>query len=291
MSHVVIKQLAHFRRGFASFLIIITTSPASVGDGFCTFQISSPYQAGDTTIRILLPDDFNRHKKYRALYVLPVHEDGTFKHGDGLVEIKKHGFHNRYQLICVAPGFTSKPWFADHDLNPEKKDESHILKTVIPFVENRFPLQSDSHGRLLLGFSKSGWGAATLLLRNPKTFYRAAAWDPGSRIDTGPMEESERAQRIADSWGSTENFETYRLSNLIKTRGKELGPEARLLYMNTAGPRALCGAKIHQILVENQVPHRYTIEPKRKHAWDSGWIPQAITFLADTTAERKSTKP
>ncbi len=247
--------------------------------GFHTDQIWSPYQAGKTRLRILLPDDFDLRQTYRVLYVLPVHEDGIEKHGDGLVEIKKHGFHNQYQLICVAPGYTSQPWYADHDLNPNKQDESHLLKTVIPFIEKRYPVQADAQGRLLIGFSKSGWGAATLLLRNPSVFYRAAAWDPGIRVDTGPIEEDQRAERIAREWGSRENFEANRLSNLIKTRGKELGDEARLFYINTQGTRGMGGVEIHRLLVEHDIPHRYLMEPYRKHAWDSGWIPAAMEFL------------
>lgn len=247
--------------------------------GFRTAKIWSPHQAGETTLRVLLPDDFDLRKKYRVLYVLPVSEDGNSRHGDGLIEIKKHGFHNQHQLICVAPSFTSQPWYADHDLTPSQQDESHLLKTVIPFIEKRYPVQATAKGRLLIGFSKSGWGAAALLLRNPKLFYRAAAWDSGIRVDTGPMEADERDKRIARNWGTAANFEANRLSNLIKTRGTELGNEARLFYFNTEGPRASGGVEIHRLLVEKRIPHRYVMEPKRKHAWDSGWIPEAIDFL------------
>ncbi|MCR9294504.1 MAG: sulfatase-like hydrolase/transferase [bacterium] len=247
--------------------------------GFHTYQIRSPYQSGTTSLRVLLPDNFDLRKRYRVLYVLPVHEDGNFKHGDGLAEIKKRDLHNQHELICVAPAYTSEPWFADHDLNPHKQDESHLLKTVIPFVEKRYPVEPNAHGRLLIGFSKSGWGAATLLLRNPHLFGRAAAWDPGVRVDTGPIEAAQRETRIARDWGSVQNFESYRLSTLIRTRGKDLGLEPRLFYLNTQGPRAMGGVEIHRLLVENQIPHRYVMEPHRAHVWDSGWVPEAVAYL------------
>ena len=140
-------------------------------------------------------------------------------------------------------------------------------------------MQANTNGRLLVGFSKSGWGALSLLLRNPTVFHRAAAWDTGIRVDTGPMSKEERAERIALDWGSAENFETHRLSTLINTRGRELGSEARLFYFNTAGKRATGGVEIHRLLVENQIPHRYVLEPHRRHSWDSGWMPEAIAFL------------
>ena len=211
--------------------------------------------------------------------MLPVHEDGIEKYGDGLVKIKQNGFHDQHQLVCVAPGNTSTPWYVDHDFDPQKQHEIHLLETVIPFLEKRYRVQTDDKTRLLIGFSKSGWGAMTLLLRNPEVFYRAAAWDSGIRVDVGPIEESERDERIAQHWGSNANFEANRLSNLIQRRGNELGKDARLFYFNTEGKRAIGGVAIHRLLVENMVPHRYVLEPHRTNAWDSGWIPDAIDFL------------
>ena len=230
---------------------------------------------------MLLPDDIEEGKRYRVIYVLPVHEDGLRSHGDGLIEIKKHNYHNKFQLICVAPAFTSSPWYADHDLDPQKRDESHILKAVIPFVDKNYSTIASHEGRLLIGFSKSGWGAMTLLLRNPEIFHKAAGWDIGIRVDTGPIEEDDRARRIAINWGTVECFEANRISNLVKSRGKDLGNEARLFYYSTEGIRAIGGVDIHRLLVENEVPHRYVMEPYRKHAWDTGWIPEAIEFLLD----------
>ena len=280
------------RRYYYFLLALISNILAELGltatvdkHGFQTHRLNSPHQSGPTTLRVLLPDEIYPEKKYRVLYVLPVHEQGLHKHGDGLVEIKKHGYHNLHELICVSPGYTSKPWFADHDLNPHKQDESHLLKTVIPFVENNYPVRKDRNSRLLIGFSKSGWGALALILRNPDLFYRACGWDVGIRVDTGPIEETERAKRIARDWGTPTNFNANRLSNLIKDRGSELGKEARLFYFSTEGVRAPGGVAIHQLLVERQIPHRYVMEPRRKHSWNSGWIPEAITFL---TAEKNS---
>lgn len=248
-------------------------------NGFHVHRIASEFQAGETNVRVLLPDPVDKDKRHRVLYVLPVVATDGRKHGDGLLEIKKSGLHNTHGLICVAPEFTAAPWFADHDSNMAMRDESHFLKIILPFIERTYPVRADTEGRLLLGFSKSGWGAFTLLLRNPKVFHRAAGWDTGIRVDMGPIEEADRNKRIARIFGSRENFEKYRLSTLLKTRGKELGPNPRLFYYSTEGKRAVGGSKLHQQMVDLSFPHRYRFEPKRKHRWDSGWIPTAIDFL------------
>jgi hypothetical protein len=245
------------------------------------YQIESPFQHDRTTIRILLPDEYDAEKPYKVLYVLPVVTNDERKHGDGLLEIKKHNYHNIHQLICVAPEFTSKPWYADHSNNKGRQDESHLLKTVLPYVDSRFPTLKTKEGRLLIGFSKSGWGAITLLFRNPDLFYKAAAWDTGIRVDTGPIDEEDRARRIKEYFGSRSNFERHRISNLITTKGKDLGDQERLFYYNTEGIRAQGGVEVHRLMVEAGVTHRYVFEKQRKHRWGSGWIPLAVEFLVE----------
>ncbi len=244
-----------------------------------SYRIESPFQSNSTTVHILLPDDYDVEKSYRVLYVLPVVANDERKYGDGLLEIMKYNYHNTHQLICVAPEFTSKPWYADHSDNQGRQDESHLLRTILPYVDKKFPTLKTKEGRLLIGFSKSGWGAFTLLLRNPYVFYKAAGWDPGIRVDTGPIDEEDRANRIKEYFGSRSNFENHRISNLSKSKGKLLGSQERLFYYNTEGIRAQGGVELHRQMVEAGFSHRYVFEKKRKHRWDSGWIPLAIEFL------------
>ncbi len=123
------------------------------------------YQADSTTIRVLLPDEMIPGESCQVLYVLPVVENDNHRFGDGLFEIAKYGYHNEFKLICVAPEFTSLPWYADHETNMQQQDESHLLRTVIPFIDDHYPTLKSNQGRLLIGFSKSGWGAFSLLLR------------------------------------------------------------------------------------------------------------------------------
>jgi enterochelin esterase-like enzyme len=251
--------------------------------GIQTHRIESPFQHERTNIRILLPDHYDKETSYRVLYVLPVVANDERRYGGGLSEILKHNYHNAHQLICVAPEFTSKPWYADHSDNMGRQDESHLLKTVLPYIDSRFSTLKAKEGRLLIGFSKSGWGAMSLLLRHPDVFYKAAAWDSGIRVDTGPIDEQDRARRIKEYFGSPSNFEKHRISNLIKTRGKSLGHEERLFYYNTEGTRAQGGVELHRLMIETGIPHRYCYDTGREHRWDSGWIPLAIEFLVETT--------
>jgi hypothetical protein len=244
-------------------------------------QVFSPFQKDSTSIRVLLPDHFSTNKNYRVLYVLPVREQGNKKSGDPLVEIIKDDLHNKHKLICVFPGYTHLPWYADHSVDKTKQDESHFLKTVLPFIDENYPTIREKEGRLLMGFSKSGWGALTLLLRNPEIFKKAAGFDVGIRMDTNVPSDSTFLKAAESTFGDLENFEKYRVSALLKNNKDKLGITPRIFYYNTGGNRARGGSDIHRLMVDLEVPHLYLYEPKRKHRWDSGWILEAINFLVE----------
>jgi len=249
-------------------------------DKIIIHQVSSPFQADDSTqIRVRLPDNYDSAKRYKVVYVLPVTGQDEDRFGNGLKEIIKYSSHHTYHIICVAPESSKPPWFADHGTNNNIQDERHFLQTVIPFMDTHYPTINNQEGRLLVGFSKSGWGAFTLLLRNPELFDKAVGWDIGIRVDTGPISEAEREEKINRLFGNKATFEKYRLSSLLKQNGALLGTQTRLFYYNTQGKRGPGGAEIHQLMVKLNIPHLYVYEPKRKHRWDSGWLPLALKFL------------
>jgi len=264
------------------FIILFTQLEQGLAqdNDYIRHRIESPFQADSTSIRVLLPDNMVDGEPCKVLYVLPVVENDSHRYGGGLDEIKKHDYHNKYHLICVAPEFTAKPWYCDHASDMGRQDESHFLKTVIPFIDANYPSLQTREGRLLMGFSKSGRGAFSLILRNPEMFHRAAGWDSGIRVDAGPISKEEKAERINTLFGSVSNFEKYHITTLLRDNGDELGDEeARLFLYSTEGKRAIGSAEIHDLMIELKIPHYYLFEPHRAHRWDSGWIPEAVRFL------------
>ena len=241
-------------------------------NGFLTHAISSPYQAGETRLRVLLPDHLDAEIRLPVVYVLPVEAGDGSHYGDGLREVQRHDLHNQRRVIFVAPTFTQLPWYADHSCDQGVRQESHLVKAVVPLVEKTYPALSEPRGRLLLGFSKSGWGAWTLLLRHPEVFGRAAAWDAPlttmqfGKFQSGPI------------FGSEENFLEYDVTRLLRARGASLGKEPRLILLGK-GSFADDTAATHALLETLAVPHAYLDGPQRKHDWHSGWVSEAVDLL------------
>ena len=196
-------------------------------NGLLVHSVKSPYQAGKTSVSVLLPDqhDEKSKRKYRVLYVLPVERQDNKAWGDSVKEVLKTNLHNKYNLICVFPAFSHLPWYADHPTNPLIRQETYFVKTVVPFIDRTYPVVKKRSGRLLVGFSKSGWGAFTLLLRHPRLFERAAAWD-------APLMEAEpKKYGMGPIFGDQKNFEKYHIRKLLQRRAKDLSKKTRLIHL------------------------------------------------------------
>lgn len=248
--------------------------------GFRVHRVTSECQAGETLIRVLVPDKLDANERLKVLYILPVEANTEHRYGDGLVEAKKLDLANKHRLICVAPTFSHLPWYADHPTDKTIRQESYFLKVVIPTIEKLYPARAERDGRLLVGFSKSGYGAWSLLLRHPDLFAKAAAWD-APLMKTAPDQFG-----MGPIYGSPENFESYRLDKLLRDRAEKLRlesnekPIACLIHLGYGNFRDH-HQRAEALLNELQIPHSYTDGPKLDHTWHSGWLDAAVRRLRD----------
>jgi S-formylglutathione hydrolase FrmB len=256
--------------------------PLTDSDGFTEYLTLSEYQPGWQPVRVILPAHIEPGLRYPVLYLLPVETEATERKnwGSALVEARKLDLANKYGFICVAPVFAQIPWYADHPTDPLIRQESYFLKVIFPLAEHFLPARDDPAGRLLLGFSKSGNGAFSLLLRHPERFGCAAAWD------------SPLVQRTPDRYGMDQvyatqaNYENYSFLPLLARRADELR-RTHCRRLTVLGYDAFQD-QIQQAGDELQklgVPHFFDNDTRRKHAWDSGWFPEAVRDLATCSSE------
>ncbi|MEI8010935.1 MAG: hypothetical protein WCI27_00440 [Candidatus Omnitrophota bacterium] len=116
-------------------------------------KVKREYQNGITDIRVLMPEHMEKGKKYKVLYILPVVSHVTdFWWNSGLLQAVKYDVHNKYNLICVYPTFEKMPWYGDNSKDLRIRQESFLVKFVVPFVDKHFSTIQDASGRYLLGF-------------------------------------------------------------------------------------------------------------------------------------------
>lgn len=249
----------------------VISAATKADNGFVMYAVQSEFQAGKTQIFVRSPARI-RGGPLLALYVLPVEAHDEKRWGDARAEVAKLDLANRYRVICVFPTFSHLPWFADHPSDLHLRQETYLLKVVLPFIEQTYPVGTDRYSRALLGFSKSGWGAWTLLLRHPEMFERAAAWD-------APMTMETPRYGMAPIVGTQENFEPYRITSLLRQRGKVLGSEPRLMLAGWDFYRDQTVAA-RGLLQQLKIPHVYRDGPQRRHHWNSGWMAELARWAA-----------
>ncbi len=251
-------------------------SPAIPMDGILVHEVQCPFQQGTTQIKVLLPNTFELDRKYPTIYVLPVEAKNETRYGDGLAEIKKLKLHNKRQAIFVAPTFSHLPWYADHPTDSTIRQEEYFLKVVVPLIERSYPVDPRPEGRLLLGFSKSGWGAWSLLLRHPELFGRAAAWDAPLMTDRLGK------YGMTAIFGDQVSFENYRIIDLLRATAPQLRERKRLILTGYGGFHRE-HEQAHKLLDELSIMHEYRDGPERKHDWHSGWVAEAVDLLLAET--------
>ncbi len=226
----------------------------------------------------MLPGNYDSSKAYRVVYVLPVEAGNGRQFGDGLLTARANGLQNVHDAIFVAPTFSDIPWYADNATNRSIWQETYFRDVVVPFIETQYKTVAGPDGRYLLGFSKSGYGAVAMLLRNPETFGRVVAWD-------SPLAMNDPSVGFGFSGivGTTQNFkDNYQISNLLSTRGNALKGQAPRIFL--LGYATTYGAfRDHQVIAAQMtslgIPHVYDPGVLRSHVWNSGWMPSAARML------------
>ncbi len=255
--------------------------------GVKVFTVESPYVEGANAIQVLLPDRVEPGKTYRTLYILPVERGVGGEYGDAIAEFRKADAHNRHGLICVFVAFgKSAGWCGSHVSDPRIRHEQYIKEVVVPLIESRFPASGKPEDRLLIGFSKSGWGVVGLLLRNLDFFGAACSWDAPLM-----MTEAKLGYGSKNHYGSPEHAVAYVPTLLARQHASELAggpPRLTIVGSHNFGPHT---REFHELLESLGIPHRYDNSLKHKHHWESGWVSEALNVFLGAPAGAPTAKP
>lgn len=241
-----------------------------------TFVIKSEFQRTPNNIRVLLPDNMKAGEKYSVLYILPTSSrllDPWWN--NGIMEAVKHDVANRYNIICVAPTFSDMPWYADHPSNKKIWQESYFFKSVIPYIEKNFAAIKSGQGRFLIGFSKSGTGAFSLMLRHPQMFAKTLSFDAPMLFEFVNVWGS-KLQKI---FGTKENFRKYQIPILMKDHSYMFrGKNPKFILMGYSDNQQAI-EDVHLLMEHFKIPHVYDNSVEYRHNWQSGWFDIGIEYL------------
>ncbi len=257
--------------------------PESWAGRFHTHRLSSIHQAGETHIRVLAPSGVASEQRYPVVFLLPVEPGLGQQWGDPFEALVAVEGLEELPCFFVSPTFDALPWYADHPTNPALQQEAYFLETVLPYVERRYPVRGDSGGRFLIGFSKSGWGAWTLLLRHSDTFAAAVAWDAPMMVDRPNV------YGMGPIFGTEARFREYQVTALLAGAGESFKRDGLpRLFLLGEGNFAEEHRSVHRLMQTMGIRHGYQDRPRRRHHWESGWLPDAVRAIQSQLAPQRS---
>jgi hypothetical protein len=250
--------------------------PTVDANGVKYYPVISVYQGlQQQIVRVLEPTNPAPGKPRRILYVLPVDQgvDTTSSAwSDGLEELRLLDVQNRFNMTLIAPSFNYEPWYGDNVSDPAYRMESFIIDDLVPFGD-KF-----AHGsvpqRYLIGFSKSGTGVLSLILRHPGVFNAAAAWDAPAQLS-----DLSAFSALPMNFGTQANFSLYNIPSLVQSNGQAFLQQNRLWISGDQAAWTDQMIQLNNQLNTAGIPHTWVQGPVRVHSWNSGWLNGAAMDL------------
>ncbi|OAF19355.1 hypothetical protein AXW67_36845 [Bradyrhizobium neotropicale] len=225
-------------------------------------------------VRVLAPDHPTTNVAHSFLYALPV-EAGLAQStwGDGLEQLQQLDVQDRYNATIIEPIFPIAPWYADSATDPTINYETFMATLLPAWVDSNFAT-TGTEDNLLIGFSKSGYGALDLLFKHPDVFDAAAAWD-------FPADMANYTDFGADeNYGTDANFQAnYRLTDAFIDTWKAPFTTENRIWISGYGLFGSDLSDFDALLTSDGVLHTLGTQTFDAHNWFSGWLSRAVAGL------------
>jgi len=230
---------------------------------------------GPQPLRILQPSNPAPGVAHNFVYVLPVEPGEGTTFGDGLQVIQSLNLQNQYNLTVIEPSFSINPWYADNPLDSNLQEDTFMAMDLQPWVKANLST-SGSEQHWLIGFSKSGIGGQTLILRHPDKFSLAASWDFPADMNAY----DEYGTNSSDSYGTDANFQAnYRLTAAFLAAHAAPFQANNRIWIGGYQLFQQDVADYDALLTAQGIQHTTESPTAMTHAWDSGWVPIALAAL------------
>ncbi len=249
-------------------------------NGVASYDVTSVNNGyGTQVLRVLAPTNPAPGVAHNFLYALPVEAGLGSVYGDGLETLRALNAQNQYNLTIVEPSFAIEPWYADNPNDPNLRYETFMTNDLVPWVEQSLA-STGNEQNWLIGFSKSGIGAADLILKHPGLFTLAASWD----FPADMAAYDDFGASSANSYGTDASFQAnYRLTPAFVAAHKApFQTDNRIWiggYSNSA-PFQDDMSDYDALLTSVGIVHTTGTPQPMSHRWDSGWVPIALAALS-----------
>ncbi len=234
----------------------ITVDAAQI-DTVTTF---SPSMKKEIKAVVLLPDTYNKSKRYPVVYLLHGYSD-NYRRWPNAASVKQASDLYQQIIVCADGGFSS--WYWDSPIDPTCQYETYIAKELTTWIDTHYSTIPNAKARAIAGLSMGGQGALYLAIKHPDVFGATGSMSGG--VDIRPFPNNwDMAKRLGKYADHPENWEKNTITNLLY-----------LIEPNTLSIIIDCGTsdffyevnqQLHQQLLYRNIPHDYITRPGG-HTW------------------------
>jgi hypothetical protein len=226
-------------------------------------------------VRVLTPEHPSTNLPHTFLYALPV-QAGLAQPtwGSGLNELQKLDVEDQYNATIIEPIFPTDPWYADNVTDPTMNYETFMANILPAWVDSHFSTSGGAEDNLLIGFSKSGYGAVDLELKHPSVFSAVAAWD-------FPADDATYTDFGANgNYGTEANFQdNYRLTGSFLDTWKAPFTTQDRIWISGYSAFPTDISDFDSLLTSHGVLHTLAPQTFDTHSWSGGWLASAVSGL------------
>ena len=189
---------------------------------------------------------------------------------------------NQYNATIIEPIFPIDPWYADNATDATINYETFMATLLPAWVDSNFAT-SGTEDDLLIGFSKSGYGALDLLFKHPAVFDAAAAWD-------FPADMTAYSNYGASgNYGTDSNFQNnYRLTGTFIDTWKAPFTTQDRIWISGYDVFQTDVSDFDALLTSHGVLHTLSTQTYDAHNWSSGWLSGARRSLRGSSAHLRA---
>ena len=241
-----------------------------------SIDIKSPSMNKAYKAAVVLPSSYAKNKiAYPVLYLL---HGGGGHFGDWLAQTPDKmlvkNLADQYNFIIVMPEGEGFSWYMDSPFDPASQFETHIIKEVIPKIDNTYRTVNNNKGRVITGLSMGGHGAMYLSTRHPDMFCAASTMSGAMDMNfTSAKPNADMLKSLNERFqallGTTDPNSEVFVKNSIMSMTETIKKNGLPIFIDCGVDDFLIGTnrELHHRLVYNGTPHDY-IERPGGHSWD-----------------------
>ena len=194
----------------------------------------------------------------------------------GIVRPDLGDLADQFGVVMVMPDGRDT-WYFDSTVNPKVQMESFITKTLVPYIDSRYPTVKAPEYRAITGLSMGGHGAYWLGLRHPDIWKNIGSTSGGVNFLPFPNR-WKIAQALGEYKDNPEVWESHTIINLVPSI--KPGEQNLIFDCGSEDFFAEVNHNFHQALLDAKIPHDYISRPgvHNRDYWNNALPYQLMYF-------------